>query len=110
MKERRKEQRVKVSFPVECVLLPERKRFFYTVSKDLSFSGTKILSEEFLSWGKDIKITINLINEMAELKAKVVWCNKEPYAERYYSGLKFLEINKETKRKLGNFIDKTYRS
>lgn len=110
MKEQRKEPRVKVSFPVSCTVLPERKKYFYTVSKDLSLSGIRIISEKFLASGKDIKLSIDLINEVAELKAKIVWCNKEPYVERYYAGLKFLETNKETKEKLENFLQKTYSS
>jgi c-di-GMP-binding flagellar brake protein YcgR len=105
MDERRKFPRVGVSFPVECVILPERKKLFYTVSKDLSIEGAKILSEEFLPVGKDMKVNINLIKEIAEVKAKVVWCNKARYMERYYAGLKFLEINEKNKRNLNIFIN-----
>ena len=106
MKEKRQNPRVGISFPVECVSLPERKEMFYTVSKDLSLGGIKILSEDFLPTGKDLRINVNLINEMASAKAKVIWCNKEPYSDRYYAGLKFFELNKRNKTNLNHLINK----
>ncbi|MCK4810334.1 MAG: PilZ domain-containing protein [Candidatus Omnitrophica bacterium] len=106
MDDRRNSQRINVSFPVECVLLPERKKMFYTVSKDLSGEGLKILSEEFMARGKFIKLSINLINEMAESKVKVIWCNKKARSDRYYIGLKIMEINTIDKSHLYHFINK----
>jgi len=104
--EKRKYSRVKVSFPVECIVLPERKSFFYTVSKDLNLGGVRIVSEKFLPKDQEVKVNINLIDEMALIKAKVVWCSKERYSERYYAGLRFLEINEQDKTNLNNFIRK----
>lgn len=106
MEEKRVETRVGVSFPVECTVLPNRRKVFYTVSRDLSGSGVKILHEEFMSRGKDMKININLIDEIAEVKAKVVWCNKTAHSDRYYVGLKFMEINDKNRRALKYFINK----
>ncbi|MBN2482585.1 MAG: PilZ domain-containing protein [Candidatus Omnitrophica bacterium] len=105
-KERRQENRIGISFPVECTLLPDRKKVFYTVSRDLSMGGVRILTEDFVSPGQDIKLSINLINALAEVKAQVAWCNKRSYSEQYYVGLKFDEINEKNKSNLGKFIDK----
>jgi len=110
MEERRKSSRVHISFPIECRVLPERKKIFYTVTKNLSIGGVKILSEEFFPKEKTLKININLINEIIEVKAKVVWCNKEPYSERYQMGLCFLEMNKKNKDQLKAFLEKIYHS
>ena len=110
IKDRRKKHRVDISFPVECVTLPERKKIFYTVSKDLSPEGLKILSENFIAYGKTVKVSINLVNEMAEVKAKIIWCNKKPYSEKYYAGLKFLEVDGANKRNLALFISKIKQS
>lgn len=106
MTDKRQEPRFGVSFPVECVMLPNRKKIFYTVSKDLSSSGVKILHEDFLKQGNDIKVNINLIEEMAEVKAKVVWCSKAAHADRYYVGLKFMEVSPRHKQALKHFINK----
>ncbi len=106
MKERRKDLRVKVSFPVECIVLPERRSFFYTVSKDLSLGGVRILSENFLPKNQEVRVNINLIEEMVLIKARVVWCSKERCSERYSAGLRFLEINEKDRTNLNNFIRK----
>jgi len=109
-KERRNFPRVDISFPVECELLPERKKIFYTVTKNLSIEGAKILTEEFFPKDSMLRINLNLINEMVIAKTKVVWCNKEPYSERYQIGLYFLEINRKNKDKLKALIDKIFHS
>lgn len=106
MEERRQESRANVSFPVECIMLPERKKIFYSVSKDLSKQGARILYQDFLPKGKDIKVNINLIEEIAQVKAKVMWCNKTPYPDRYYVGLKFMEINEKNKSAINYFLNK----
>lgn len=106
MEEKRVEPRVGVSFPVECTVLPNRRKIFYTVSKDLSSGGVRVVHEEFLAKGKDLKVNINLIDDIAEVKAKVMWCNKTAHADRYYLGLKFMEINDSNKRALRYFINK----
>jgi len=110
MKERRSVPRVNISFPVECEVLPERRRVFYTVTKDLSIGGAKILSEDFFSKGSVLRINLNMVNEVIAAKTKVVWCNKQPYSERYQIGLYFLEINKRGKDKLKTLIDKVLHS
>lgn len=110
MEERRKAVRVHISFPIECRVLPERRKVFYTVTKNLSIGGAKILSEEFLPKEKTLKININLVNEIIEAKAKVVWCNKEPYSERYQMGLCFLEMNKKNRDQLRAFLEKILHS
>lgn len=93
MDERRKAQRSDISFPVECDLLPANS-YFYTVSKDLSQSGAKIIIDRFIPKGNVIKMHINIIDRVVEIKAKVAWCNKERTSDRYTAGIEFLEINK----------------
>ncbi|OQX85026.1 MAG: hypothetical protein B6D55_08080 [Candidatus Omnitrophica bacterium 4484_70.2] len=53
---------------------------------------------------------INLINEIVEAKAKIVWCSKEPYSERYQMGLCFLEMSRKNKEQLKAFLEKIYHS
>lgn len=103
--ERREAPRVAVSFPIKCVLLPERRKFFYTVSKDLSLKGIRIISKDFLIPGKKIMVYIDLIKEIAHVKAKVIWSNKVSYTEKYYVGLQFLEISRDNRQKLLNFLN-----
>jgi c-di-GMP-binding flagellar brake protein YcgR len=107
--ERRRYPRVNVSFPVECEIL-HQKDYFYTVSKDLSMGGIRILSDKFLPKGNLVKININLINHIVGLKAKVAWCNKERITERYSVGLEFLETNEGDKKVLTSFLSSVYQA
>ena len=97
--ERRKNTRAYVSFPVECNVLPG-KGYFYTVSKDLSTGGARIVSNEFLQKENQLMLNINFIDKVMDVKAKVVWCNKERTVERYCAGLKFIEVPEENKKYL----------
>ncbi|MFA5270923.1 MAG: PilZ domain-containing protein [Candidatus Omnitrophota bacterium] len=101
--ERRKNTRTYVSFPVECSFLPS-KGYFYTVSKDLSLSGTRIISNDFLPKNNQLMLNINFIDKVVDLKAKVVWCNKERTVDRYFAGLEFIEVPAEGKKYLNSII------
>jgi len=105
MDERRKYPRIDVSFPVECKALPGQ-GYFYTVSKDLSEVGAKILTNTFMAKDNLVKLHLNLISKMLDLKAKVVWCNKERVSERYTAGLEFTEMDSTGRNELSNFISK----
>lgn len=109
MNDQRKDERFGVSFPVECKTLPLR-TYFYTVSKDLSLGGLKILTNDFLPKSNLIKLNINLIDKVINVKAKVAWCNSERSSERYTAGLEFLEINPINKKELTEFINTIYNS
>ena len=109
MNDQRKFERLGVSFPVECKSLPDRK-YFYTVSKDLSLGGLKILTNDFLPKNNLIKLNINLIDKVLNVKAKVAWCNSERASERYTAGLEFVEINNTNQKELTNFINTIYNS
>jgi c-di-GMP-binding flagellar brake protein YcgR len=109
MEERRKHNRINVSFPVECNPLTE-KNYFYTVSKDLSLGGVKILASDFLPKGNLFRLNINLIDRLVDVKAKVAWCNKERISDRYSVGLEFVEASEDNQKSLCDFLNKTYKS
>ena len=110
MNEKRIEPRIDTAFIVKCMILPDKKNTFYTVIRDLSQCGVKILSENFLPLGRNLHLDINLIKEKAEAKAQVVWYSKMQSSEKYCIGLKFLEVNSSSKRKLGDLINTIYKS
>ena len=105
MKERRKNPRVSVSFPIECKELTQS-GYFCTVSKDLSISGARIVSNDFMSKDDSLRVNINLIDSVVPLKAKVVWCKKERVPNRYSIGLEFIELTAEGKSNLARFLNK----
>lgn len=99
--EKRKYLRSCVSFPIECSILSKHS-YFYTVSKDVSAGGVRILSDDFLPKNNYLKLNINLIDKVVGAKAKVIWCSKERVSDRYYAGLEFTEIGKEGKELLNS--------
>ncbi|MFA5008630.1 MAG: PilZ domain-containing protein [Candidatus Omnitrophota bacterium] len=105
MQERRKYPRVDISFPVECDELV-RKNYFYTVSKDLSTGGVKIFSNKFFPRNEQLKVSINLIDRMVNLKAKVAWCNEVRASDSYLCGLEFIEANKGSRNEIAGFLSK----
>ena len=107
MAENRKFPRTGISFPIECRPLPER-NYFYTVSKDLSLGGMKIISTQFLPKNDTLKVSINLINKVLGLKARVAWCNQERMSDRYSVGLEFVETNEQSKKKLLSFLNRVF--
>lgn len=107
MNNKREFPRVGVSFPVECKSV-SAKNYFYTVSKDLSLGGIKIISSTFLPKNNTMKVNINLIDSMLDLRAKVAWCNKERLSERYTTGLEFVETSESSKKKLFQFLNRIF--
>jgi hypothetical protein len=103
MDERRKNPRLEVSFPVECDAIL-KKKYFYTVCKDLSVDGIKILSNEFIAKNQDIKLNINLVDKVLGVKGKVMWCSREPVIERYAAGIRFEEISDDNKKYLSSLV------
>jgi len=104
MAERREYPRMGISFPVECASLPQRK-YFYTVSKNLSLGGVKIISYKFIPKEKLLKLDLNFIDQVLKLKVKVAWCNQERAAGRYLVGLEFVEADEMTKNSISEFLN-----
>lgn len=103
MEERRQHQRVDISFPLEYSLLSSSK-YFYTVSKDLSMGGLRIIVDKFLAKNNMVKVGINLIDRLVNVKARVAWCNQQGNTDRFMAGLEFVEINKDDQRTIDKFL------
>jgi c-di-GMP-binding flagellar brake protein YcgR len=103
MDERRKYPRIEISFPIECETCPD-KYYFYTVTKDLSLGGAKILTENFLPKDYLMKIKINFIDKMMQVQAKVAWCNQMRVCDRYCVGLEFLNLNSQQQKDISYFL------
>lgn len=103
IEDRRQHPRLNVSFPVECKTLPSS-NYFYTVTKDLSLGGARILNNSFISKGHTLKLDLNIIDRVVRLKAKVAWCNKERASERHLVGLEFIEMSNSIRQHLSQFL------
>ena len=103
MEDKRKFPRVNISFPIRCEGIKSRKDF-YTVFKDISKGGVKLISNQFLALNKQLKFEINLIDKFIQGKGRVAWCNALPYSERYTAGIEFTEINSRNEKELSDFL------
>ena len=103
MEEKRKFQRVNISFPIKCES-SETKNSFYTVFKDISKGGVKLITNEFMKINKQLKIEINLVSKLIKGKGRVAWCNAQPYSDRYIAGIEFTELSKESEKELASFL------
>lgn len=105
MKEKRLEPRICTAFTAKCTELPEKKNIFYTAIRDLSPGGIQILCDREFPCGTNFSININLIHKNAEARVQVAWNDKKPNSDLYFIGLKFLEVKKNSKCKIEDFID-----
>ena len=102
---RRKYPRIPISFPVECDILSPA-NYFYTVSRDLSAAGIKILSNRFFSKDNLLKVSINFVDRVMQLKARVAWCAQSRSPDTYVAGLEFVEIPAHEQKILAHFLEK----
>lgn len=94
-----------ISFPIECDSCTE-KNYFYTVTKDLSTAGVKIIADSFLPKDYVMKVRINLIDKMLDLLVRVAWCNQVRASDRYSAGLEFLETTPQQQQDISRFVGK----
>lgn len=103
MSENRQHSRVRISFPVRCEGIASRKPF-YTVFKDISTGGIKLVSETFIGINKRVQFEINLVNELVKGRGRIAWCNSQPYSERYLVGVEFTEMDPAVRERLSAFL------
>lgn len=104
MEEKRKYPRYKLSFPIECKR-PGFSQYFYTVTKDLSLGGARIVTNDFFPKDGIFKVSLNMVKQIFNFKAKVSWCNQERFSDRYSLGCEFIEIPQIYKNQYQNFLN-----
>ncbi len=105
MEERRRYPRYDVSFPIECKRTGIT-RYFYTVTKDLSLGGVKLLSNDFIPKGEVFKSSLNLVKQVFDFQAKIAWCSREKYSDRYLAGVEFINMPNSYKKQYLSFLRK----
>ncbi len=105
MDNRRRFSRTNISLPLEAIPFSPKK-YFHTVSRDLSLIGARLTMSDFIAQGNFLRIDLNLIDCVLYLKAKIVWCNRERFSERYVAGLEFVEVDDNSRRIIAQFLQK----
>jgi c-di-GMP-binding flagellar brake protein YcgR len=110
MEEKRRHKRVESNFPVQYRNL--RKPGIPsvgTVTRNLSEGGVCFKSNEFVSLACRLVVEVSLPNSPKPVKAisKVAWIRKTPSGDQYELGNQFLEITKEDRAAIVNFVNQT---
>jgi len=104
---KRRYARVGVSLPLEykdlrkAAELPKG-----SLLKNISEGGVSFTSKEFMSLACRLVLNITLPNSTKPIKAisKVAWIKRIPVGDQYELGNQFLEITKEDKAQIINFV------
>ena len=105
---KRKHTRVDSTFPVQYRNL--RKAGVMpagSMTRNLSEGGVCFKSNEFISLACRLVVEISLPNMTKPVKAisKIAWIRKIPSTDQYELGNQFLEITKEDKANIMNFVN-----
>lgn len=65
----------------------------------------QIISNDFIPKDSLVKLTINFIDTLFTIKAKIAWCNKKRISERYNAGLEFIEMSQAHNQQISRSID-----
>lgn len=79
-----------------------------SVSRNISEGGVCFTSSEFISLACRLVVEISLPNAPKPVKAisKVAWIRKLPAGDQYQLGNQFLEMTKEDKAHIMNFVSR----
>jgi len=79
------------------------------LSKDIGEGGVRFKANEFISLACRLVVEITLPTSSRPIKAisKVAWIKKVPSSDQYELGNQFLDITKEDKSIIMDFVNKT---
>jgi len=77
-----------------------------SLTKDLGEGGVRFAVEEFIPFASRFVITINLPTSTRPIKAiaKIAWIKKLPTGDQYEVGNQFIDMAKEDKQEIANYI------
>ncbi len=104
---RRRYQRAESSVPLQYKNLRRVETApIGSLTKDISEGGVRFKTTEFISLACRLVLEISLPTSPKPVKAisKVAWIHKLPVGDYYEIGNQFLEITKEDKAQITNFV------
>ncbi len=104
--ERRQFRRIRVSSPIEYKFFNSG-YFQQTVTCDISEGGISFLTDGLIPIGTHLYFQARLKNRPQALYgiARVTWCTKQPYEEKFKVGLEFTETGSISKADIALFIE-----
>ncbi|MFC1709431.1 PilZ domain-containing protein [Candidatus Omnitrophota bacterium] len=105
--EKRQSKRITLSLPIDYTVLDTiEKEFSSTICKNISEGGLKVVFRRFFPPKTKFLLKINLmgINKIIETMAESAWSFNIHYANTYYSGLRFQDLNSPNRKLLNEYL------
>ncbi len=109
MPEKRRFQRASSVLPLQYKKLKEsRDSTTGVITRDVGEGGVRFVSNEFLPLASRLVVELFLPAQPKPIKAiaKVAWIKKAPSGEQYEVGNQFLDIGREDKDQLTDYVKK----
>ena len=103
MKNKRKHSRAKISLPIYFQDTNSRK-LFYTIFKNISEGGLKLVTEKSLTPGQSILFEMELVSSIVKGEGKVTWSSNERNSEKCVAGIEFTNMDEKAKKALCEFL------
>jgi c-di-GMP-binding flagellar brake protein YcgR len=106
--EKRLNKRISLSLPINYESLEtNKKELDATVSRDISEGGLRLTFHKFYPPKTKFRLKINLggIDKIIETIAETVWSFNAQFSNRYYSGLRFLEMGVPEQKMLKEYLE-----
>jgi len=104
--EKRNFLRFRLAQPVR-VQFKDPAQFSGSLSCDLSEGGVRLQMNDFIPLGTELTLTIQLEDDrIVECPCRVVWVQKNRFADRYQAGLEFVETDSmpDSQRRIHTFL------
>lgn len=83
----------------------------YTVTRDISVGGLKILTSDFLPRGTEINVEVELPHlSLVNASASVAWSNRISHSDSYLCGLTFSEMGNAEKENISDLVSYALKS
>lgn len=109
LNERRRYRRVKSTIPLQYKKLRQLSEGTVgAITQDVGEGGVRFMANEFLPLASRLVVEVFLPANPRPIKAisKVAWIRKIPSGEQYEVGNQFLEVAREDKNNLSDYISK----
>ena len=113
LSEKRKFPRVDVRVPLQYKELHgSAKSAKGSLTKNVSAGGVKLQTDKFISMACRLVVEMNIPTGSKPIKAisKVAWIKKLPFGDNYEVGNQFLDMTKDDKKAITNYVEETEKS
>ena len=82
-----------------------RSEFGSSLTRDISISGMRFTTQDYIKPTTDISVEINLLSKIISSIGRVKWSQSLPHSNRYQIGLEFIEIEPGNRFFLSDYIN-----